>query len=222
MTFKTILAAATAAAVALGGAQAAFAQAATPAAAPVVRHGNPIAGLCVLSVEAAIAGSTVGKYANTRLQQIGQQVNAELTAEQTAIQNDDKALGTQRATLDANTFEQRAAALQVRANALQRKAQLRERELQATQQKVRARLGQELEPLARVAYEQKGCALLFDGNSVIEANPAMDITPVVVTALNAKITQFAFDRERLDGPAAAPPAAAAPRPAAPAAAAPKK
>jgi outer membrane protein len=34
----------------------------------------------------------------------------------------------------------------------------------------------------------------------------MDITPQVITGLNAKITQFSFDRERLDQ---APPAAAA-------------
>jgi outer membrane protein len=39
----------------------------------------------------------------------------------------------------------------------------------------------------------------------------MDITTSVVTGLNAKITQFAFDRERLDQAAPAPaPAAAAP------------
>jgi outer membrane protein len=38
----------------------------------------------------------------------------------------------------------------------------------------------------------------------------MDITPQVVTALNAKITQFAFDRERLDQPQAAGAAGGAP------------
>lgn len=216
MTFKTHLAAVSVAAVALAGATASFAQApaAPRPAAPAgtaVRHGAAIPGMCVLSVEAALGGSTVGKYANTRLQQLAQQVNAELTQEQTAIQTEDKNLGAQRGTLDQNTFDQRAAALQVRVNALQRKAQLRERELQATQQKVRARLGQELEPLARQAYEAKGCSVLLDGNGVIDSNPAMDITPQVVTALNGKITQFAFERERLD--TAAPTTAAAPAPA---------
>jgi outer membrane protein len=52
------------------------------------------------------------------------------------------------------------------------------------------------------------------------ANPAMDITQQVVTALNGKITQFAFDRERLD--AAAPTAAAPPPTQTPAAAAPRR
>jgi outer membrane protein len=42
----------------------------------------------------------------------------------------------------------------------------------------------------------------------------MDITPQVVTALNAKITQFAFDRERLDQQAGGPQVA---RPASPSA-----
>jgi outer membrane protein len=219
MTFKTLVAGASAAVAAIAVASTAFAQApaaAQPAARPATPQGPAINGLCVLSVDGAIAGSTVGKYANTRLQQIAQQVNAELTSEQTAIQNEDKTLSGQRATLDANTFEQRAAALQVRVNSLQRKAQLRERELQATQQKVRARLGQEIEPLIRTAYQQKGCSVLLDGNAVIDASPAMDITPQVVTALNGKITQFAFDRERLDQPAPTASATPAPTAAAPA------
>lgn len=212
MTFKTFAAGASAAALALTTASSALAQAPTaaPAAPPPVTHGAPIAGLCVLSVEAAIGNSTVGKYVSTRMQQIAQQVNAELTAEQTAIQNEDKTLTGQRATLDPNTFEQRAAALQVRANSLQRKAQQRDRELQATEQKAVGRIGQEMEPLIRQAYQAKACSILVNRNSVVIANPAMDLTPAVVTALNGKLTQFAFDRERLDQAAA--PASGAPAP----------
>src|SRR5262249_47328921 len=152
----------------------------------------------------AVGASTVGKYVQTRLQQIVAQVNAELNAEKTAIDNEAKTLDAGRATLDANTFEQRGAALQVRANALQRKAQLRDREVSATEQKALARVGQEMDPLIRTAYQQKSCSVLLSRSALILANPAMDITPAVVTALNAKITQFAFDRERLDQPQAAP------------------
>lgn len=219
MTFKTFAVAGSALALALSGAAPAFAQqpAAAPAAAapaaPAVTHGAPIPGLCIVSVENAIGSSTVGKYVNTRLQQLVAQVNAELNAEKTALDNDAKALDGQRATLDQNTFEQRAAALQVRGNALQRKAQLRDQEIQATEQKAINRVGVEMEPLIRQAYQQKQCSMLINRNSIILGNPASDITPAVVTALNAKITQFAFDRERLDQqarPAAAAPAAAAP------------
>lgn len=207
MTFKTLAAAACVATVAASAAGAAFAQAPAQTNAPQVVHGPPISGLCIVSVDAAIFGSAVGKNASTRLQQLAQQVQAELQGEQTAIQNEDKSLSAQRATLDPNTFEQRAAALQVRANALQRKADLRSRELDATQRKVRERLGQEVEPLLRQVYQAKQCSVLVDGG-VIFANPAMDLTPQLVTALNAKLTQFAIERERLDQPA--PPAQTAP------------
>lgn len=220
MTFKTLAAAGTAVALALTSAPA-FAQAPAPAtaAAPAVTHGAAVPGVCVISVEAAIGNSTVGKYVQTRLQQLLAQTNAELNAEKTGIDNDAKALDGQRATLDQNTLEQRAAALQVRANALQRKAQQREREIQVTEQKAFGRVGEEMEPLIRTAYQQKACSVLFNRNGIVLVNPASDLTPQVVTALNAKITQFAFDRERLDqaaAPAGARPAAAAPAaPAAP-------
>ncbi|WP_395672650.1 OmpH family outer membrane protein [Phenylobacterium sp.] len=204
MTSKIIAAALAAAALGAGApalAQQATAPAAAPAA-PAVTHGAAPPGLCILSIQGAIAGSTVGKYVDTRLQQIIGQVNAELNGERTAIETESRTLQTQSATLDRTTLEQRGAALQVRVNALQRKAAQREQEVSATEQKAIGRVGQEMEPLIRQAYQQKGCAVLLNRDSVVIANPALDLTPAVVTALNAKITQFTFDRERLDQPAA--------------------
>lgn len=208
MTIKNLVAATCVAALSLTASSQAFAQA---AAGPAITHGPAIPGVCVMSIEGVISGSTVGKYVQTRLQQIATQVGAELKAEETAIQNDAKTLDGQKATLDQGTFEQRAAALQVRANAYQRKSQLRERELQATQQKALGRVGQELDPIIRQVYQQRQCSLLLQRDALVIANPAMDISPTMTTALNAKITQFAFDRERLDQPAAAPQAGAAAR-----------
>ena len=206
MTFKTLATSACAATVALTAATGAFAQAPAAAApaAPAMTHGPAIPGICVVSIENAIGASTVGKYVDGRIQQIVAQVNAELTGEKTAIDNDAKALDARRATLDQNALEQQAAALQVRANALQRKAQLRDREVQATEQKAVGRIGQEMEPLIRQVYQQRQCSLLLQRTAVVIANPAMDITPQVITALNAKITQFTFDRERLDQQTGAP------------------
>lgn len=208
MTFKPFVAVALAAVSSLALSSSALAQAA--AAPPAVTHGPTVPGLCIINVEAAVGGSTVGKYVDSRLQQIVGQVQAELNAERTSIDNEAKTLESQRSTLDQNAFEQRGAALQVRANALQRKAQLRDREVQATEQKALARVGDEMEPLIRQAYQQKNCSVLLQRNAVVLASPSMDITPQVVTALNAKITQFAFDREHLDAGAAAPAAAARP------------
>lgn len=212
MPSKHVLTAACAAAlVALAAGSGASAQ--TAAAAPV-NMGPAINGVCIINVGGAIGTSTVGKYVDTRLQQLVAQVKAELAPEQTSIETEGKALESQRASLDAKTLQQRGSALQVRFNQLQQKAQLRDREIQATEQKAIGRISQEMEPIVHQVYAQRGCGLLLQRDAVVLANTAMDITPQVVAGLNAKITQFAFDREHLDQTAsAAPPVTTVPRPA---------
>lgn len=204
MNVKTFLATAGVVAMTLGGASNAAAQGA-PAS---VSHGPPIANICVFSAEGAVGTSTVGKYVSSRMQQIVAQVNAELNGEKTALDNEAKTLEGQRASIDQATLQKRANDLNTKANALQRKAALRDREVSATEQDAVGRVLRELEPLVRTAYEGKSCSILLNGAAVTFVNPAMDLTPSVVTALNGKLTQFAFDRKRLDqaAPAAAAPA----------------
>jgi outer membrane protein len=182
---------------ALATASGAFAQA-TPPAAPPVTHGAPIAGVCIFSSQGAVARSLVGKAVDARLKTIISQVNAELTAERTSLDNDAKALDAKKGTLEQSALEQQAAALQVRANAWQRKGQLRQREVEATEQKQLARVYQELDPAIRQAYQAKTCSILIERESVLLGNPAMDITDAVVTAVDARIKTLTFDRERLD------------------------
>jgi len=165
-------------------------------------QGPVIPGLCILSVNQAISTSTVGGYVRTRLDQIVTQVKAELSPEDSAINTDAKALEAQRATLDAATFQSRGAALTTRINALRQKADLRQREVKATEDKALNRIAQELEPIAQQLYQAHHCSALIDKGSVMMANPDMDLTTAAVTALNARIQQFAFDREHLDTPGA--------------------
>jgi outer membrane protein len=217
MTMNKLALLGCAAAIAAAASSSALAQTAAPAA-PAITYGQPIGGLCTISIDGVVGASTVGKYVDSRLEQIGSQVNAELSGEKTAIESDARALEGQRASLDQNTLEQRASALQVRGNAFERKAALRQRELQVTQQQAVGRVLNEMKPLIASAAQAQHCAILLDRSSVVLVNPAMDLTPSVTTALNGKLTQFAFDRQRLDQQqtAAAPPVAQTPaqRPAA--------
>ena len=185
---------------ALATASGAFAQAAPAAApaAPAVTHGPAIAGVCIFSSQRAVGSSAVGKAVDARLKIIISQVNAELTSERTALDNDAKALDTKKATLDQSALEQQAAALQVRANSWQRKGQLRQKEVEATEQKQLGRVYQEMDPAIRQVYQQKSCSILIERESVLLGNPAMDITDGVVAALDARIKTLTFDRERLD------------------------
>jgi outer membrane protein len=216
MTMKTFALAACAGALAFGAGSAALAQ--DNAAAPAINYGAPIAGVCTVSVDTVVGTSTVGKYIEGRLQQIGAQVNAELTAEKNSVETEARTLDGQRTTLDQATFEQRATALQARGNALERKAAIRDREMQATQQQAVGRVINEMRPLIANAAQAQKCSILVDRSAVILVNPSMDLTNGVVTALNGKITQFAFDRTRLEQQAsAAPPVTTTPAPARPAA-----
>jgi Skp family chaperone for outer membrane proteins len=176
----------------------------TPAAAPApaISSGPAIPGVCLLSVNQAVAQSTVGGYVRTRLDQIVGQVRAELNPEETAINNEGKALDASKATLDQATLQSRANALQGRYAAFQQKADQRQREVKATQEKAFNRIAQELEPIAQQLYQARHCSVLIDKGSVMYSNPDMDLTPGAITALNGKIQQFPFDREHLDTGAA--------------------
>jgi len=175
----------------------------------VAQTGPAIPNVCIFSNQATIGQSAVGKYVVSRLQQIQGQVQAELQGEDTALQTDIKAYGAQRATLTTDVQQQREKALSDRAQALQAKAQLRQRELEATQQKALSRIVSEYNPLVLGVIKARNCGLVVDGQSVLAANPAMDLTGDVARQLDAKITQFPFEREHLDTGAA--PAAGAPR-----------
>jgi outer membrane protein len=179
-------------------APAAPARAPAAAPAPTIAQGPVIPGVCTISINQAISESQVGQFVRTRLQQLGQQVSAELTPEDQSISNDAKAYQAKEATLDATSRQAQGQALQARANAFQQKYELRQREMQATQEKALNRIAQELDPIAQQLYQQHRCSILINRNAVLIGNPDMDLTAGAVTQLNGRIQQFAFDREHLD------------------------
>jgi outer membrane protein len=204
MTFKTLAAATCVTALTLSAAGGAYAQAtgAAPSSA-AIKHGPPVPGVCVLSGDDIVQESIVGKYIISRLKELQTQVEAELKAEGTAIDNDAKALDAQRATLDQNAFEKRASDIQVRANAFARKRELRARELQLTSDTALGRLDRETKPVLDQVYQQRNCSMLVQAGALLVYNPVMDITPQVMTGLNARIQRFDINRQRLDQPAPA-------------------
>lgn len=180
--------------------------------------GAPITGLCYYSLERTRAQSSVGRAIQTRLQQIGTQVQSELTSERTTLENDIRAFNTARATLDPTAAEQRASQLQLRQNAYQRKEALRQREMEYTVQFANIRLSQEAQPVIMQVATQRQCSILLDDNIVMAGNAAMDLTPTVIQGLNARIQTITFDRIQVNPQTGQPilPAAAGARPATPA------
>jgi outer membrane protein len=190
-------------------APAAAAPAAAAPAAAAAPTGPAIPNVCIFSNEATIGQSAVGKYVVSRLQQIQAQVQAELQGEGTTLQNDIRTYGSQRSTLSSDVQQQREKALADRDQALTQKAQLRQKELEATQQKALSRVVSEYNPIVVSVMRTHNCGLVINGQAVMAANNSMDLSPEVVRQLDAKITQFPFEREHLDTGAAAPAAGAA-------------
>lgn len=206
MTIRNLALAATAL---MFAAPQAFAQA--PAAQGVTAPAIP--GVCVLSQDVAIRSSVVGKYVNQRLQQISQQSSAELNAQKTALETEAKTLEGQRQVLGEAAFGTQANALNQKVGQFQQLVNIRNREIELTEAKALQRIGQDLSPLTMDVVRARNCAILIDKNVVFTSNPAMDVTADVVTKLDAKLTQFPFERERLEQQpqaAASPAAAAAP------------
>ncbi|MFI4976702.1 MAG: OmpH family outer membrane protein [Caulobacterales bacterium] len=215
MTSRHLLTAGAVVAVLAAMATSAYAQATRSAAAPAASaaaappppptSGPPVPGVCLFSEPAVVVQSTVGQAMKTRLEQLLNQVKAELQPQGDSIQSDERALEAARPTLDSATLQKRAADLNLRYTSFQKLEQQRTQELQVTERKARARIDSEIEPVLRQVYQQRNCSLLLDAQVVLAANPAMDLTPAVTTGLNARIQSFAFEREHIDEQAAAPP-----------------
>jgi outer membrane protein len=166
--------------------------------------GPAIPGVCVLSQEALVHNSAVGKFVITRMGQLKAQVEAELNSQGSALQTDIKTFQGQAASLTPDQQQKQGSALEARQRAFQQLAQLREKELEATSDKALGVVVQNANPIISTVIGQRSCSILLNGSAVLAAAPAMDISPQVIQQLDAKIQQFAFDREHLDTQAAAP------------------
>jgi Skp family chaperone for outer membrane proteins len=185
----------------------AFSAQAVAQTAPAVT-GPVIPGICVFNPARAVGASTVGKYVTGRLNELGQQVNAELQAEQAQIQTEAKALEAQRATLTQAQLQAKGEPLQARAAAFQRKVQLRDKEMQETQSRAVQQIAQTMGPIAVQTFTQRGCSVLLNTDALSLFVPGAEITDSVIAGLNVKMQTLAVERVHLDqaAPAAAAPA----------------
>jgi len=176
---------------------------AAPAAAPIAQ-GPPIAGYCVFSLNEIIGGSKVGQAVVARLKVLTSQVTAELQPQADSIRADEAALRARASSADQASLQAQQANLQLRANNFGKLEQQRQQEMQATQQKQFGVILKQLDPIMRDLYQQRHCSLLIDGDSggVRMVNPAMDLSPGAVSALDLRIQTLTFDREHLDAQAA--------------------
>ncbi|QBX37943.1 OmpH family outer membrane protein [Brevundimonas sp. S30B] len=156
--------------------------------------GPVIAGVCVFYNDRMLAQSTVGQAVNNRMQQLAQEVQAELAPYATTIQNEAQQLQAAGASLPADQANQRRQQLQQRVNEAQQLEQTRENELRYTLAEQRRLISNAVEPILIQVYQERGCGILLDRESVFVLNPAMEVTDLVIQRLNTALPTLSFNR----------------------------
>jgi outer membrane protein len=203
---KALIIAATAAASLL--ATAASAATAQQASAAPANPGPVIPGVCVYYNARLLAQSSAGQAVEARMQQLAQEVQGELQPYATAIQSEAQQLQTSGASLPADQRQQRRQALQQRAQEAQQLEATRENELRYTLGMQRQAITEAVSPILTALYQEKGCGLLLDRESVFMMNPAMDVTDLAIQRLNTALPTLSFNRMTVPAQTQAQPAAA--------------
>ena len=156
--------------------------------------GPVIPGVCVYFNQQALAQSTVGQAVQARMEQLAQEVQGEIAPYATQLQTEYQALQQGASTIPADQLNQRRQALQQRAQEAQQLEQTRDNELRYTLAEQRKKISEAIEPILVAVYQEKGCGILVDRESVFIMNPAMDVTPLVIQRLNTALPTLSFNR----------------------------
>ncbi|CAN5472933.1 OmpH family outer membrane protein [soil metagenome] len=171
------------------GASAASAQTAGPQ-----NPGPAIPGVCVYFNQQLLATSTVGQAVQARMQVLAGEVQGELTPYGASIQTEAQALQSGGAAIPADQMQTRRQQLQQRIQEAQALEETRRSELQYTLSEQRRLISVAVEPILVAVYQEKGCGILIDRESVFIMNPAMDVTATVVERLNTALPTLSFNR----------------------------
>ena len=89
------------------------------------------------------------------------------------------------------TAKERIRMIVLEAQALE---ETRRNELQYTLSEQRRLISAAVEPILVAVYQEKGCGILIDRESVFIMNPAMDVTATVIQRLNTALPTLTFNR----------------------------
>ncbi|HYI46837.1 MAG TPA: OmpH family outer membrane protein [Allosphingosinicella sp.] len=149
----------------------------------------PAPVIAVVNIEQIAETCTACTAANAQLQTQGNALQARVQALQQEIQTETQALQPLVNAIPAGG--QPDAALAARLQGYQQRQQNAEREIGVGRERiqrniafVRQQIAQRLRPAITTVMQQRGATLVVDRGSVIDAAPALDITPAVLAIVN--------------------------------------
>jgi Skp family chaperone for outer membrane proteins len=165
-------------------------------------YGAPIATLCLFARSEALDKSQAGLSANQQIEQFTQGLQAQLSAERTAIINDDKQLATLKNTLAAAEYQQRVTQMRQRYDALARTTQIQAAQLAKTRGAALQLVTAAMNPALADTITARHCSVVFERAGTYGANPAMDVTAEVIKLMNMRLPLITL---KLAPPDSAPP-----------------
>jgi outer membrane protein len=160
------------------------------------------ATIITVDMEQVINSSAAGRSAQTQLQSQANALQARAQQLDAGFRSESEALNkaAQSKTMAQPALEAKAADLQKRINAAQVDMNNRQRQFVANQQYVGKQISDAVQPIITQVMTEKNAALVLDEGQVIKASPALDVTPLVLQRLNAKLPSVS-----VSAPAAAAP-----------------
>ena len=170
--------------------------------------GPQIPGVCVYHNARLFAQASAGQAVEARMQQLAQEVQTELQPYATSLQTEAQQLQTSGSTLQPDELNRRRQALQQRAQEAQQLEGTRENELRYTLAMQRQAITEAVSPILVAVYQERGCGLMLDRESVFMMNPAHDVTDLVIQRLNTALPTLSFNRMAVPAQQPQQPAAA--------------
>jgi outer membrane protein len=168
-------------------------------AAPAMAQPN----VAVIHEERVLRESAVGVHIQTRLGAIAQEIDAELTAMGTPIQQLTEQLNAETSLLNEEQIRQRPDLVQ-RIQSLNQQAQqfeiarrVRQQELVQTERQAMRPVLEQLGPILEEVVASRGIDILVDRANLVFASPDVDISADVIALLNQRLPTVAVNRVRM-------------------------
>ena len=165
------------------------------AAAQTPNMGPVVPGVCVYHHDRLIAQSTAGQSLVARIQPLSQEVATQLAPYEQFIQTETQALQQGQASIPQDQLQQRARDLETRYREFQTLSQTRSGELRYTLGYQQNEIAKAANPIVEALYTERGCGILLSADTVLRANPQMDLTEAAIQRLNTALPSLpAFSR----------------------------
>lgn len=156
---------------------------------PVLAQAVPPATIIIVDMEEVINTSAAGKAAQAQLQSQANALQSRAQSLDTGFRSENDALNkaAESKTMTEAALQAKAQDLQKRVQAAQLEMAQKQRQFTLNQQFVGKQISDAVQPIISEVMKEKGAMIALDQGVTIQTANALDVTPIVLQRLNAKL-----------------------------------